>query len=117
MLKQVLTLSVLLALVSLPLGSASLHAQSKTLADYDLKTLAIVVNRDSSDITFIDTKTDTIINRIPLGQYTNAHMAMLNHEGKKIAHFGHGAGSLPRRGPRDGQGRAYRHHWEGAGTL
>jgi YVTN family beta-propeller protein len=90
MLKQVLTLSVLLVLVSLPLGSASLHAQSKTLADYDLKTLAIVVNRDSSDITFIDTKTDTIINRIPLGQYTNAHMAMLNHDGKKLLISGTG---------------------------
>jgi YVTN family beta-propeller protein len=59
-------------------------AHEKTLADYDLKTLAIVVNRDSSDITIIDPATDTIVKRIPLGEYTNAHMAMLNHDGKKL---------------------------------
>src|SRR5881397_2561051 len=63
---------IFLALVSTPLGSARLSAQPKTLADYDLKALAIVVNRDSSDITVIDPATDTIIKRIPLGEYTNA---------------------------------------------
>jgi len=84
MLRPVLTLSTLLALVSGLLWTATLSAQSKTLADYDLKTLAIVVNRDSSDVTVIDPATDTIIKRIPLGEYTNAHMAMLNHDGKKL---------------------------------
>jgi YVTN family beta-propeller protein len=84
MLRPVLTLSTLLALVSGLLWTATLSAQPKTLADYDLKTLAIVVNRDSSDITVLDPATDTIIKRIPLGEYTNAHMAMLNHDGKKL---------------------------------
>jgi YVTN family beta-propeller protein len=54
------------------------------MADYDAKTLAIVVNRDSSDLAVIDPATDTVIKRIPLGQYTNGHMAMLNHDGKKL---------------------------------
>ncbi len=49
MLRRVLTLGILLALVSVPLGSARLNAETKTMADYDLKTLAIVVNRDSSE--------------------------------------------------------------------
>ncbi len=84
MLRHVLTLSILLALMSTPLGSSRVSAQSKNMADYDFKTLAIVVNRDSSDITIIDPVTDTIIKRIPLGEYTNAHMAMLNHDGKKL---------------------------------
>src|SRR6266851_4632100 len=84
MLRHVLTIGILLALMSTPLGSSRVSAQSKTMADYDLKTLAIVVNRDSSDITIIDPVTDTIIKRIPLGEYTNAHMAMLNHDGKKL---------------------------------
>jgi len=84
MLRRVLTLSILLALVGVTFGSASLSADTKSVADYDLKTLAIVVNRDSSDITVIDPATDTIIKRIPLGEYTNAHMAMLNHDGKKL---------------------------------
>jgi YVTN family beta-propeller protein len=79
-----LTLSLVLALVSVSLGSALLYADTKSMTDYDLKTLAIVVNRDSSDITVIDPVTDTIIKRIPLGEYTNAHMAMLNHDGKKL---------------------------------
>jgi YVTN family beta-propeller protein len=84
MLRRVLTLSMLLALVSVILGSARLSAHTKSITDYDLKTLAIVVNRDSSDVTVIDPATDTIIKRIALGEYTNAHMAMLNHDGKKL---------------------------------
>ena len=84
MIRRMLTLSLVLALVSVSLGSALLYAETKSMTDYDLKTLAIVVNRDSSDITVIDPVTDTIIKRIPLGEYTNAHMAMLNHDGKKL---------------------------------
>src|SRR5215831_19105650 len=84
MLRRVLTLSILLALVSVTFGSARLSAETKTLADYDPKTLAIVVNRDSSDLAVIDPATDTVIKRIALGEYTNGHMAMLNHDGKTI---------------------------------
>jgi len=84
MLRRVLTLGILLALVSITLGSARLCAETKSIADYDLKTLAIVVNRDSSDLAIIDPATDTIIKRIPLGEYSNGHMAMLNHDGKTI---------------------------------
>jgi YVTN family beta-propeller protein len=84
MLRRGLTLGILLALVSLALGSARLSAQSKTIADYDVKTLAIVINRDSSDVAVIDPATDTVIKRIPLGEYSNGHMAMLNHDGKTL---------------------------------
>ena len=42
---------LLLVLVSVSLGSALLYADTKSMTDYDLKTLAIVVNRDLSDIT------------------------------------------------------------------
>src|SRR5437899_12817545 len=61
-----LTIGILLALLSGLLWTATVRAHSENLADYDLKTLALVVNRDSSDITLIDTATDTIIKRIPL---------------------------------------------------
>jgi YVTN family beta-propeller protein len=84
MLRRVLTLGILLALVSVSFGSARLCAETKSIADYDLKTLAIVVNRDSSDLAIIDPATDTVIKRIPLGEYSNGHMAMLNHDGKTI---------------------------------
>jgi len=85
-----LTIGILLALLSGLFWTATGRAHSENLSDYDLKTLAIVVNRDSSDITIIDTKTDTIIKRIALGVYTNAHMAMLNHDGKKLLISGTG---------------------------
>jgi len=84
MLRRVLTLGILLALGSISLGSAKLYAQTKTMADYDPKTLAVVVNRDSSDVTLIDPATDTVIKRIPLGEYTNGHMTMLSHDGQKL---------------------------------
>jgi len=84
MLRHVLSLGIFLALVSTPLGSARLSADTKTMADYDVKALAIVVNRDSSDLAVIDPATDTVIKRIPLGEYTNGHMAMLNHDGKTL---------------------------------
>jgi YVTN family beta-propeller protein len=82
--RHVLTMGVLLALVGGLIGSAGLGADPKTLADFDPKTLVIVANRDSSDLAVIDPATDTIIRRIALGVYTNPHMAMVSHDGKKI---------------------------------
>jgi YVTN family beta-propeller protein len=90
MFRHVLTLSILLALASAPLWSVRVAAHQKTLADYDAKTLVVVVNRDSSDVTIIDPATDEIIQRIALGEYTNAHMAMLTHDGKKLLVSGTG---------------------------
>jgi YVTN family beta-propeller protein len=90
MLRPILILSVLLALVCTPLWDTRVEAQQKTLADYDAKTLVVVVNRDSSDVTFIDPATDQIIQRLALGEYTNAHMAMLSHDGKKLLVSGTG---------------------------
>lgn len=82
--RRVLTVSALLALVIGLIGSSGPSAHEKTLGDYDPRTLAVVVNRDSSDIAVIDTATDMIVGRIPLGQYANAHMAMVSHDGKKL---------------------------------
>jgi YVTN family beta-propeller protein len=67
-----------------------LSADPKTLAGYDLKSMVIVVNRDSSDVTVIDPATDAVVKQIPLGTYTNAHMAMLNHDGKTLLISGTG---------------------------
>ncbi|VAX29837.1 hypothetical protein MNBD_NITROSPIRAE01-59 [hydrothermal vent metagenome] len=55
-----------------------------SLSPYDPKTLVFVTNRDSSDIAVIDTSIDEVIVRIPLGKFTNAHMSMLTHDGKKL---------------------------------
>jgi YVTN family beta-propeller protein len=82
--QHILTLSVLLALVGEPMWGLKPNADPKTLGNYDPKTLVIVVNRDSSDVAMIDPVTDAIVGRIALGEFTNAHMAMLSHDGKKL---------------------------------
>jgi YVTN family beta-propeller protein len=82
--RTVLIMSALLILVSGLMWSVVLDADPKSLAGYDPKTLVIVVNRDSSDVTIIDPATDKVVKQIPLGAYTNAHMAMPSHDGKKI---------------------------------
>ncbi len=48
------------------------------------RTTLFVTNRDSSDITMIDTQTDQILGRIPLGELINAHMAMVTPDGKRL---------------------------------
>ncbi len=55
-----------------------------SLSGYDPKTLVFVTNRDSNDIAVIDTKIDEVVARIPLGKFSNAHMSMLTHDGKKL---------------------------------
>lgn len=84
MAQRVLTSGVLLALVSGLLWTATLGAHAPNPAAYDPKSLVIVVNRDSSDLAIIDPATDTVSRRIALGEYTNAHMAMLSPDGKKV---------------------------------
>lgn len=50
----------------------------------DPRTTLFVTNRDSSDITMIDTRTDGIVGRIPLGELVNAHMAMVASNGSRL---------------------------------
>ncbi len=84
---RVLITSKLLAFsstVCLVLAGHSLGWAAAGLASYDPKTLVFVTNRDSGDVAVIDTGTDTVIGRISLGAFTNAHMAMLTNDGKKL---------------------------------
>jgi YVTN family beta-propeller protein len=83
-------MTALFALASGLVWHTLLSANSQTLAGYDLKSLVIVVNRDSSDVTLIDPATDAVIKQVSLGTYTNAHMAMLNHDGKTLLVSGTG---------------------------
>ncbi len=71
-------------LLSSPLSVAWASGAEKGLSRYDPKTLAFVTNRDSNDIAVIDTETDRVIARIPLGAMSNAHMAQPTHDGKKL---------------------------------
>lgn len=64
--------------------AAEQNNSSVDLASYDPKTLVFVTNRDSSDVTVIDSKMDAVITRISLGTFANSHMAMLTNDGKKL---------------------------------
>ncbi len=48
----------------------------------------VITNRDSSDLTLIDTKTDQIVGKVPLGQFVNPHMSMVTHDGRYIVTAG-----------------------------
>lgn len=50
----------------------------------DPATTVVITNRDSSDLTLIDTKTDRIVGKAPLGEWVNPHMSMVTHNGRYI---------------------------------
>lgn len=82
--RTILTIVVAwLATASFSAGWAQ-ESRVPDLAAYDPNTLVFVTNRDSSDVAVIDSRTDRVISRISLGEFTNAHMAMLTNDGKKL---------------------------------
>lgn len=81
----IMTVSIFILFYNLSSGRAEEPKNTPLdLTSYDPKTLVFVANRDSSDIAVIDTRTDQVIRRIALGKFTNPHMAMLTHDGKKL---------------------------------
>lgn len=60
-----------------------LYADSKNNG-FDPNSVVFVTNRDSSDIAVIDMATDTIIDRIACGEFSNPHMAMATMDGKYL---------------------------------
>ncbi len=68
---------------------SGIAASQKSFADdkkigYDPKSVVFVTNRDSSDIAVIDMKTDAIVDRIPVENFANPHMAVATNDGKYI---------------------------------
>ncbi len=63
---------------------ASTIIASESKPNFDPKSVVFVTNRDSSDVTIIDMKTDTIIDRIACGNFCNPHMAMATDDGKYL---------------------------------
>jgi YVTN family beta-propeller protein len=59
-------------------------AQPRPAKAIDPHTTVFVTNRDSSDVTMIDVRTDEIVGRIPLGGLVNPHMAMVTPDGKRL---------------------------------
>lgn len=55
-------------------------AESKK--NFDPKAVVFVTNRDSSDVAVIDMKSNAVIDRIPIGDFSNPHMAVATNDGK-----------------------------------
>ncbi len=51
---------------------------------FDPKSVVFVTNRDSSDIAVIDMNTETVIDRIACGDFSNPHMAVATNDGKYL---------------------------------
>lgn len=64
--------------------AALLISANGSAEEIDPRNTVFVTNRDSSDIAIIDTRTDKVTGRIPLGEYVNAHMAMVTPDGKRL---------------------------------
>jgi YVTN family beta-propeller protein len=52
--------------------------------NFDPNSVVFVTNRDSSDVTVIDMKTDVILDRIACGDFSNPHMAVATRDGKNL---------------------------------
>ncbi len=50
----------------------------------DPSKVVMVINRDSSDISFIDTDTETLCGRVSVGEWSGPHMAMFRPKGDRI---------------------------------
>ena len=88
-LKVALILSV--GVVGLAVGNGwSGMAEKKEMVGLDPRGIAVIANRDSSDLTLIDLQTDKVVGRIALAEFTNPHMAMMTMDGKKILVSGTG---------------------------
>lgn len=68
--------------------SASTISASENKLNFDPMSVVFVTNRDSSDVTIIDMKTDTIIERIACGNFCNPHMAMATDDGRYLVATG-----------------------------
>lgn len=73
-------ISLITLFIMLP--GATFGSDSKK--SFDPKSVVFVTNRDSSDVTVIDMKTDKIIERIAIGNFANPHMAVATNDGKLL---------------------------------
>lgn len=75
-------LTVFVSMVVFAIASVSNGAESKS--GFDAKSVVFVTNRDSSDIAVVDMKSNTVIDRIAIGNFANPHMAVATDDGKYI---------------------------------
>lgn len=61
-----------------------LSAVSEEIIIKDPRSVVVIVNRDSNDISFMDLKTKKIIGKVFLGKWVNPHMAVMTPDGRRV---------------------------------
>ncbi|MBT3921109.1 MAG: hypothetical protein HOF21_00895 [Nitrospina sp.] len=74
-----ITLTILIFVLSFPFNSFS-----EEVIINDPRSVAVIVNRDSNDLSFMDLKTKKIVGRVFLGKWVNPHMAVLTPDGRRV---------------------------------
>ena len=59
-------------------------AVSEEIIIKDPRSVTVIVNRDSNDISFMDLKTKKIIGKVFLGKWVNPHMAVMTPDGRRV---------------------------------
>ncbi|KMP11354.1 hypothetical protein UR09_03630 [Candidatus Nitromaritima sp. SCGC AAA799-A02] len=61
-----------------------LNAASEEIIIDDPRSVAVIVNRDSNDISFMNLETKKIIGKVFLGKWVNPHMAAMTPDGRRV---------------------------------
>ncbi len=89
-----MTIRPVLMLLSLSLTVPMLGGEEAASPLPDPADLLVVANRDSSDITLINWRTDAVLGRYPLAATSCPHMAMMTHDGKTLVITGMNSDSV-----------------------
>ncbi len=74
----------ILLIVCLPLLFSGKGKTKKKIIIKDPRSVCVIVNRDSNDISFMSLKTNKIIGKVFLGKWVNPHMAVMTPDGRKV---------------------------------
>lgn len=72
------------AVLAVALAPASRQVSAQGAKITDPTSVALIVNRDSNDIAFMDLASRKIVGKVFLGNNVNPHMAMMSHDGRWV---------------------------------
>ena len=77
-------MKIIYLLLSIFLLSFPLNSFSEEIIIKDPRSVAVIVNRDSNDLSFMDLKTKKIVGKVFLGKWVNPHMAVMTPDGRRV---------------------------------
>ena len=74
----------LIAVAGAAIAGASVEAQAPTVKITDPTSVVMIVNRDSNEVAFMDTKSKKMVGKVFLGNNVNPHMVMMSPDGRYV---------------------------------